>query len=88
MFENTNLHQLWNHKGDKSILKNNRYIHTKKCMPRLVEDMVMTGGLKDSIIAASSPYQIGGQEGNRSQQHLFVLKSVISSYLSRGKGII
>ena len=28
-FDNTVLNQIWKQKGDKAVLKNNRYIHTK-----------------------------------------------------------
>ena len=50
--------------------------------------MIVTGGLKDTILKASTPFQIGGQEGNRPQQHLFVIKSVIAKYKHDGLGLI
>ena len=32
-FDNTFLHQIWKQKGEKSVLKNNRYIHSKGWLP-------------------------------------------------------
>ena len=50
--------------------------------------MVVTGGLKEKILSSSSPFQIGGQEGNRPQQHLFVIKSVIAKYAQEDLGLV
>ena len=87
-FNKTILNQIWKQKGDKSILKNNRYIHGKDWLPRLVESMVVVGGMKEKILASSTPFQIGRQEGNRPQQHLFVIRSAISRCLQQGIAII
>ena len=43
---------------------------------------------KKQILSASSPYQIGGQEGNRPQQHLFVIRSVIARQRKMGKMVM
>ena len=59
-FNETLLQQIWKQKEDKSILKNNRYIHTKNWKQRLTEGIVVMAGLKKPILNASSPFQIGG----------------------------
>ena len=87
-FNKTILNQIWKQKGDKSILKNNRYIHWKDWLPRLGESMVVVGGMKEKILASSTPFQTEGQEDTRPQQHLFVIKSAISKCLQQGIGII
>jgi hypothetical protein len=44
--------------------------------------------MKWPLIEKSSIYQIGGQPGHRSEEHVFILKSVIAKYRSEGKQII
>ena len=53
-------------------------------MQRTVEAMVVLE-MKSPILSASSPYQIGGQEGNRSQQHLFTVRSIMARYQQLGR---
>ena len=83
-FDDTILNQIWKQKGQKSVLKNNRYIHSKGWLQRTVEAMVVME-MKSPILLASTPYHIGGQEGNRSQQHLFTVRSVMAIYHQLGK---
>ena len=40
-FEMTTLHQIYKGKGKKEIMSNNRFIHSKEWLPRLVEVMVV-----------------------------------------------
>ena len=49
-----------------------------------MEAMVVSE-MKKPILMASTPYQIGGQEGNRPQQHLFTVRSMMSLYQKLGK---
>ena len=41
-FDLTTLHQIYKGKGKREILSNNRYIHSKEWLPRLVEGMVVS----------------------------------------------
>ena len=50
--------------------------------------MVVEDGLKDPLIQGSSIYQIGGQPGHRSEELLFVLKSVVARTREQGKMIV
>ena len=74
--------------GRKHILSDNRFVHSKFWFPRTVEGLVVIGGLKEPLVEGSSIYQIGGQPGHRSEEHVFVLKSVIARYRTQGKHII
>ena len=62
-------------KGSKVDLENSRFIHVKLWMPRLCE-------------AAGTRFQIGGCSGQRTQFHLFVIKSLIAVRTSEGEGCI
>ena len=84
-FEETTLFQLYKGKGKKDDLENSRYIHLKDWLPRTC-DSVLVDLMKEKILASSSIFQIGGQEGHRTQEHLFTLRSIIvrESYLGGG----
>ena len=67
-------------KGKKHILSDNRFVHSEFWFPCTVEGLVVIGGLKEHLVGSSSVYQIGGQPGHRSEEHVFVLKSIIAKY--------
>ena len=88
-FKETTLHMIFKGgKGRKHILSDNRFVHSKFWFPRTVEGLVVIGGLKKPLVEGSSIYQIGGQPGHRSEEHVFVLKSVIAMYRTQGKPVI
>ena len=66
-------------KNSKDDLGNYRNIHTKMEIPKLFGFMVITLA-KVPIIQNMSKFQIGTVPGHRSQEHLFVIKMVISLY--------
>ena len=68
-FENTTLHQIFK-KGEKNDLSSFRYIHSKTWLPRTV-DAVVVEEMRERILTASTPYQIGGQPKHRAAEHLF-----------------
>ena len=86
-FDETTLHQIYKGKGKKEIMANNRYIHSKEWLPRLVEGMVVEE-MKDQILEGSSPFQIGGQPGHQPQEHLFTAKSIMAKYEMEGKMVL
>ena len=75
-------------KGRKEELTNNRFIHCKDWFARAAEGLVVTDGLKPCLLAGSSPYQIGGQPGHRTEEMIFVLKSVIGKLRMENRQII
>ena len=66
-------------KKSKEDLNNYRNIHTKIEIPKLFGFMV-TSLAKVPIIQKMSKFQIGTVPGHRSQEHLFVLRNVVSLY--------
>ena len=62
-FDSSTLHQIFK-KGDKNDLSSFRYIHSKTWLPRTV-DAVVVEEIKERILKASTPYQIGGQPNHR-----------------------
>ena len=87
-FRNTTLHMIYKGKGKREDLTKNRFIHSKSWFPRLVEGLVVEGGLKEPLVEKSSIFQIGGQPGHRSEELLFVMKSVIARQRSQGKEMV
>ena len=80
VFQNTTLHMI--PKGRtrrKEVLAENRFIHCKEWWPRAAEGLVVEDGIKGPLLAGSSIYQIGGQPGHRSKEHMFAFKSYIWS---------
>ena len=87
-FSETTLHMLFKKKGRAEDLNNNRFLHCKEWWPRVAEGLVVEDGLKGPLIQGSSIYQIGGQPGHRSEELMFVLKSLIAKYRAEGKLIV
>ena len=54
----------------------------------MAEGLVVEDGLKEALVNGSSIYQIGGQPGHRSEELLFVLKSVVARSREQGRMII
>ena len=74
-------------KKSKDDLENYRNIHTKLDIPKLFGFMVMNQA-KIPIIQNMSKYQIGTVPGHRSEEHLFVMKMVMSLYSHYKKPVI
>ena len=87
-FSETTLHMIWKAKGKQTNLDCNRFIHCKSWLPRAAESLVVEGGLKGPLIEGSSIYQIGGQPGHRSEELLFVMKSLVAKYRKQGKKVV
>ena len=88
-FQDTTLHMIFKGgKGKRHNLADNRFVHTKPWWPRLVEGLIVEEGLKQPLVEGSSVYQIGGQPCHRSEEHVFVLKSIIARQRAQGKQII
>ena len=85
-FDNTTLVRLPK-KGSKLHLDNSRFIHVKQWLPRLVEALAVRG-MKDDILSAGSKCQIGGCPGQRTQFHLFVVRSLIALQREEAEGCI
>ena len=78
---------IWKAKGPAEILKNNRFLHLKSYLPRACEALVV-GRMKKDILAASSPYQVGGQPGHSADENIIVIKSLMALTEKTGKGFI
>ena len=74
-------------KGSQVDLDNSRFIHLKLWMPRLLEALAV-GRMKEEILEAGTRYQIGGCPGQRTQFHLFVIKSLIAVRTRDGEGCV
>ena len=74
-------------KGSKQILDNFRFIHIKEDIPKLF-GYIVTKEAKQKIIQNISKFQIGAVPGHRPQEHLFVMRSVISLYEMLKKPLI
>ena len=59
----------------------------KHWMPRLCE-AVTVGRMKEEILAAGTKFQIGGCPGQRTQFHLFVIKSLIALRTEEGGSVL
>jgi hypothetical protein len=81
-FQKTTLHMIFKNgcSGRKEILSDNRFIHSKLFFARTTEALVVEDGLKWPLLKGSSKYQIGGQPGHRSEELIFVVKSMIAKY--------
>ena len=69
--------------GSQLLLENSRFIHLKEWLPRICEALAVRE-MKDVIFEAGTIYQIGGCPGQRTQFHLYVLKSLIALRLHPG----
>jgi len=88
-FRGTILHMIFKGgKGKREMLPDNRFIHSKSWMPRLVEALVVQGGLKGPLVDSSSIYQIGGQAGHRAEEMIFTMKSVIAKQRAEKKPVL
>ena len=87
LWKQTDIIQLFKGKGSSSDLSNYRNIHTKTETRKLFGEIV-THEVKLKIEGQVSKFQIGALSGHRAQEHLFTIKSVISFYMSMGKGLI
>ena len=82
-FKDTTLHIMFKGvKGRWHNLSDNRFIHSKLWLPRLGKGLAVEEGLKKPLV------EIRGQPGHRSEEHVFVLKSLIARQRAQGKPII
>ena len=79
--------QCYKGKGPRTVLDNMRHLHMKEETPKFFGHLVMSE-VKDKMTGNMTKFQIGTKPGHRAQEHLFVLKSVISLYIHLGKPII
>ena len=87
-FKETTLHMIFKNKGRKENLSDNRFIHSKTWLPRLVEGLIVEEGMKEALVKNSSMFQIGGQPGHRPEEHLFVMKSLIAKKKAERKPMV
>jgi hypothetical protein len=89
-FQQTTLHMIFKGglKNRRELLPDNRFIHSKLFFPRITEALIVEDGLKGPLLEGSSIYQIGGQPGHRSEELIFVMKSIVALYLKLGLIII
>ena len=87
-FEETTLHMVYKSRGLRTILSNNRFIHCKLFFPRVAESLVVEDGLKTPLLEGSSIYQIGGQPRHRSEELIFVAKSIMAIYKKTGRILV
>ena len=86
-FRKTILFMIWKRKYPMNILNNNRFIHLKNVLPRIVEALTVNK-MKDKIINEASMYQIGGVPGHEIEEHVFTIKSIMAMREEMGTGII
>ena len=87
MWEKSTLIQLYKLKGSRSVLDNMRHIHIKEEYPKFFGHLVVSAA-KERMITNLTKFQIATKPGHRTQEHLFVIKSVLALYMSYGKAII
>ena len=87
IFARTSLSQIWKKKGSALDLNNMRFIHGKHWHPRLLEALI-TEQMKENIVKATPPIQLGGKPGASSVEHLVVLKTWMKMLeQTKGNGI-
>ena len=79
--------QIYKGSGPRNNFQNQRFIHMKDEFPKFFGNLVMAAA-KEKLIENMSKYQIGAKPGHRAQEHLFIIKSVISLYVKYDKSII
>jgi hypothetical protein len=81
-FQKTRLHMIFKKgcSGGREILSYSRFIHSKHWFARTSEALIVEDGVRGPLVEGSSIYQIGGQAGHRSEELVFVVKSVIAKY--------
>ena len=88
MFRKTLLNMIWKLKGRSEILKNNRFIYLKEhYLPRTVESLIVNK-MKDDILKKSTIYQVGGQPGHSTDEHIFTIKSLMEMQMMKDSGMI
>ena len=87
IWEKSTLIQLYKSKGSRSDLDNMRHIHIKLEDPKFFGHLVVSA-TKDKLISAMTKFQIASKPGHRTQEHLFVIKSLISLYIACDMAII
>ena len=80
-WEKSNLIQLYKSKGLRSDLDNMRHIHIKEEDPKFFGHLVVSA-VKVKIITTLTKFQLACKPGHRTQEHLFVIKSVFALYES------
>ena len=83
----SNLVQLYKGSGPKNLLENYRFIHMKDDFSKTFGNVIMDKA-RDAIFRNMSKFQIGARPGHRAQEHLFVVKSVISHYYQQDKALL
>ena len=86
-FEINILHMIFK-SGRKEILSDNRFIFCKDFWSRAAEGLVVEDGMKGPLISYSSIYQVGGQPGHRSEEMVFVFKSIVAKRRMEKKLIV
>ena len=69
-------------------LSDNRFVHCKEWFPRVAEALVVEEALKAVLVEGSSIYQIEGQPSHRSEELLFIQKSITSKYRQEGQCLV
>ena len=87
LWKKTDIVQIYKGKGNMNEVSNYRNIHTK-CDTRKLFGEILTHEVKFKTNENISKFQIGAIAGHRAQEHIFTLKSVISLYKKKGKGLI
>ena len=88
-FDRTTLHMIFKGgNGRREVLSDNRFIHCKPWFPRLVEGLVVEGGLREALLGKSSMYQVGGQPGHRTEELVFSIKSIMAKYKVEKKPLL
>ena len=88
-FRETVLHMIFKGgKGRREELPDNRFIHSKIWLPRVVEGLVVQGGLREPLLEKSTIFQIGGQPNHRVEEHIFTLKSLIARKRMQNKEVV
>ena len=82
-FDLTTIIQLWKGKGRRESLLSQRFIHSKPWFPRLFEGLVVQK-ITPKLVKNMSKFQIACKPGHRSQEHLFVMKSMIGLHHKMG----
>ena len=88
-FRDTTLHMIFKGvKGKREVLSDNRFIHSKFWFARAAEGLVVEDALKTPLIEGSYIYQIGGKPGLCLEEMVFVMKSIMARYRSKGKILV
>ena len=88
-FLNTTLHMCFKGgKGRREVLADNRFLHCKHYFARAAESLIVEDGLKKPLLDGSTIYQIGGQPRHRSEELVFVLKSIMAKYKQSGEALV